>query len=241
MPRLVAKELLDALAADLRARASAQPVLAEFAAKLQGVDCSAARSGRPAPFEHPAMRHLAPALAAADGPARVVGAARAAAGAAGWYQIYRGGGADPALAEGMLAAQVVGMAGIVAGDEARMGLFLLAPGIHYPAHTHGAHEIYYCLSGRLTLAHGLGGAPFALTPGQLSVTPPDRLHSLTTGAGPVLLLYVWTGEVDAPNWWWARGPEGDWRRTCWSRQPDGSWARTADEPVTAEIMAIANG
>jgi quercetin dioxygenase-like cupin family protein len=185
------------------------------------------------------MAHLAPALAAAAGAAELLAPVRAVAAAANWYQIYAGAGVDPALAEGMLAAQIAGQAGIVASDEIRSGMFLLAPGIHYPPHTHGASEVYYCLSGTLTLRHGRQGPPFDLTPGQLSLTPPHRLHSLTTGPRPVLMLYAWIGEVDSPNWWWAEDAAGNWRRACWERQPDGSWAKTGDEPVTAAHLAEA--
>jgi quercetin dioxygenase-like cupin family protein len=158
-----------------------------------------------------------------------------------WYQIYQGGDVDPALAEGMLAAQIAGMSGIVASDDTRSGLFLLAPGIHYPAHTHGANEIYYCLSGSLSLRHGLDGAPFELSPGQHSNTPPHRLHSLTTGTRPVLMLYVWIDEVDSPNWWWEQDGSGGWLRARWSRNPDGSWAKTGAEPVTPSHLAEAGG
>src|SRR3546814_5778917 len=69
---------------------------------------------------------------------------------------------------------VVGQAGLVPNAAFRAGLFLLGPGIHYPLHTHAAAEVYYALSGRLTLAHGPGGAPFGLNAGSYSVTPPGR-------------------------------------------------------------------
>ena len=34
------------------------------------------------------------------------------------------------------------------------GLFLVAPDTDYPLHTHTAPEVYYCVSGKLTLRHG---------------------------------------------------------------------------------------
>jgi hypothetical protein len=110
--------------------------------------------------------------------------------------------------------------------------------VHYPLHTHGAEEVYYCLSGRIAVQHGRTGAPVELTPGRLSRTPPHRLHSLTTGAVPVLLAYVWIGAVDAPNWWWRAAAQG-WQRARWSRQPDGSWRKTGEEAVTPAALAEA--
>jgi quercetin dioxygenase-like cupin family protein len=228
----LARNALAALGSDLGRRAAAEPGLAAFAAALEKVECGQARFERPTPLDHATLAYLAPAMAAMEGVAGVLAAVRAVAPAVNWYQIYQGAGVDPALAEGMLAAQIAGMSGIVESGATRAGLFLLAPGIHYPLHTHGANEVYYCLSGSLTLQHGLGGAPFELTPGKLSNTPPHRLHSLTTGKRPVLMLYAWIGEVDSPNWWWEQDGNGGWTRARWSRNPDGSWAKTGAEPVT---------
>ena len=236
-----ASDSLTALAADLRRRSAADPALAPFAGLLEQVDRSSARFERPQPCSHATMAHLGPALAAAAGEPALLAATRAVAEAVNWRQIYRGEGVDPALAEGMLAAQIAGQVGILACVSLRTGLFLLAPGLHYPLHTHGAAEIYYCMSGRLTLQHGAGGTPFELRPGDCSVTPPHRLHSLDTGAAPVLLLYVWIGDIDAPNWWWERRPEGGWRRVNWSRTPDGSWVKTRTETVTEAHLRQANG
>ena len=237
----LASDSLTALAADLRRRSAAEPALAPFADRLDRVDRTSARFDRPRPCTHPTMAHLAPALDAAAGEPRLLAATRAAADAVNWYQVYRGEGVDPDLAEGMLAGQIVGQVGILASDTLRTGLFLLAPGIRYPLHTHGAAEIYTCMSGILTLQHGTEGAPFDLRPGDCSVTPPHRIHSLATGEAPVLLLYVWIGDVDAPNWWWERRPEGGWRRVNWSRTPDGSWAKTRTELVTGAHLRQANG
>jgi len=236
-----ASDSLTALAADLRRRSAAEPALTPFADQLDRVDRGSTRFDRPRPCTHDTMAHLAPALAAAAGEPCLLAATRAVAEAVNWYQIYRGEGVDPGLAEGMLAGQIAGQVGILASDTLRTGLFLLAPGLHYPLHTHGAAEIYYCMSGRLTVQHGTGGAPFELHPGDCSVTPANRLHSLDTGAAPVLLLYVWIGDIDAPNWWWERRSGGGWRRVNWSRTPDGSWARVGAEVVTGAHLRQADG
>jgi mannose-6-phosphate isomerase-like protein (cupin superfamily) len=242
MSAIVARNSLSALAADLRQRAAGDPSLPPFIEQLEAVDVTAPRFDAPdAPLDHRTMAYLGPALAAASGDPAVVEATRAAACGVNWYQIFRGGGVDPALAEGMLAGQLVGQTGIIASDSLRAGLFLLAPGIHYPLHSHGAAEIYYCMSGTLTIRHGIGGTPFDLTPGEHSVTPVHRLHSLTTGDKPVLMLYVWIGDVDLPNWWWEQNAAGDWLRANWSRETDGSWFKAHVEPVTEAHMREAHG
>ncbi len=237
----LAIDSLTALAADLRRRSADDPALAPFAARLEQVDRASARFEPGRPCTHAMMAHLGPALDSAAGEPRLLAATRAVADAVNWYQIYQGEGVDPGLAEGMLAGQIVGQVGLLASDTLRTGLFLLAPGLYYPLHTHGASEVYYCMSGALTLQHGTEGTPFELHPGDCSVTPTNRLHSLATGERPVLLLYVWIGDVDAPNWWWERRPEGGWRRVNWSRTPDGSWAKTRTEVVSEAHLRQANG
>ncbi|MEM1161174.1 MAG: dimethylsulfonioproprionate lyase family protein, partial [Pseudomonadota bacterium] len=122
---------------------------------------------------------------------------------------------------------------------ARLGLFLLAPGLHYPIHQHEAIEVYYCASGNLELQHGTKGAPFTLEPGMFSVTPSNRLHALTTGAAPCLLIYAWCGNVTAPAWWWEEEADGTWSRVKWVRRDDGRWVIAAREPVNAAILAEA--
>ncbi len=236
-----ASDSLTALAADLRRRSADDPALAPFADQLDQVDCISVRFERVRPCTHAMMAHLGPALDAAAGEPRLLAATRAVAHAVNWYQVYQGEGVDPGLAEGMLAGQIAGQVGIVASDTLRTGLFLLAPGLYYPLHTHGASEIYYCMSGALTLQHSTEGTPFEMHAGDYSVTPTHRLHSLATGKKPVLLLYVWIGDVDSSNWWWERRPEGGWRRVSWSRTPDGSWAKTRTEVVTEAHLRQANG
>lgn len=236
-----AAAFLQSLVTDLTARRAADDRLAPFLDALGTVDYSAQRYERAERFEHTSMRYLDPALDTASGVPALVDAVRQVAHSVHWYQIFQGGNIDKTLTEGLLAAQVAGPVGMVSNDTLRCGLFLLAPGLHYPLHTHAASEIYYCLSGALELAYGLGKGSFQLLPGALSVTPSHRLHSLTTGASPVLLIYLWTGPVDEPNWWWEKRQDGIWQRTKWVRTPDASWKRSESERVTDTVMRAALG
>ena len=236
-----ANAFLQALAIDLTARAAADDRLSPFVNELRSIDVSAQRYDRAAMFEHASMRYLKLALEAACGVPDLVDAVRQVAHAVRWYQIFQGGAIETTLAEGLLAAQVAGPVGMIADESLRCGLFLLAPGVHYPLHTHAASEIYYCLSGSLELAYGIGKGAFQLLPGALSITPSHRIHSLTTGDTPVLLIYLWTGLVDEPNWWWEEGQDGTWERTKWVRSPDASWKRSESERVTDSVMRAALG
>ena len=117
-----------------------------------------------------------------------------------------------------------------------VGLFLLAPHTNYPLHSHTAPEVYYCVSGKITLQHGVDGEPLVLVPGEHSVTPSERVHALRTGDEPALLIYVWLLKADSENWWWAQEPDGSWVRSAWQWQSDGRWVRIGCEALSAETM-----
>lgn len=232
-----ASEALDAVTA--RLNASGDPGLQVFADDLAMIDRSHVQRGPLPRLDHPAMAHLDTALAQGQGDAFGEAMARAA-GALDWGQVYQDATVGVGVAEGMLAAQMAGTYGVFASGNVAAGLFLLGPGVFYPEHTHAAEELYLCLSGTLTLEHGLDGAPFTIDPGGYSVTPPHRLHTLKTGDDPVLLLYVWRGDLLGPIWVWERAGEA-WQRVQWHRPPGGSWARLDSEAVDAAILAEALG
>lgn len=225
--------LYDAILGALRAHR--QPGLGAFLSALQTIDRDAERRPRRPPLIHPSMAHLEPALSDVEDP-RVVAGARDL----DWSPVFEGGGIEPRLAEGLLAAQLAGSYGRFAAEGVAAGLFLIAPDVTYPLHTHEAAEVYLCFSGRLRLQHGVTGRPFDLTAGELSVTPPHRLHALETGEEPVLLGYIWSGNVTAPMWWWEQTSAGGWHRTSWRREPGAPWRPVSDETVTPEIMAEAH-
>jgi len=144
---------------------------------------------------------------------------------------------DPALSDGLFALHVAGLVGVLGAENVRCGVFALGPNLHYPAHTHVATELYYCVSGSIVLQHGLDGAPFPLQAGNYSVTPTGRLHSLTTGDEPALIIFVWVGDFDHPIYWWAEDADGSWSRNPWERDENMIWAPGPAEAVTSEMMA----
>ncbi|MDX1402181.1 MAG: AraC family ligand binding domain-containing protein, partial [Kiloniellales bacterium] len=113
-------------------------------------------------------------------------------------------------------------------------------GVYYPPHTHDAHEIYYCISGQLTLRHGLKEDAFDLKATGYSITPVNRLHSLQTHLEPVLLLYIWIGEVACPVWLWEQNARSGWQRRQWERLPDGRLHPGRLEDITREALENAD-
>ncbi|MBI1383948.1 MAG: cupin domain-containing protein [Rhizobiales bacterium] len=235
--RAIARDFSAAFADALAARRGADTMLDSFVARLRELAEAPAHLKPAEPFVHPTMAHLSGRLASLRGPAPLTEAARRAAHAVHWYQIYQGEGFSRTLSQGMLAGQVAGQAGLVSSELCRTGLFLLAPGVHYPLHTHGADEIYFCVSGHLHLQYGHASSPFTLAPGEHARSPSNRVHSLTVGDEPVLLLYIWIGDVDSPNLAWEKAPDGRWMQAHWVRQPDASWKRVELTPVPPEVVA----
>ena len=220
--------------------AETDPALAPFVAEFGTIDTGHIQRGPFARLEHRAMTDLDTAIANVDGDNDLFQAARNAARLLDWAQIYGGGGIDPKLAEGMLAAQAAGTYGCFEAHSIATGQFLLSPGVFYPLHTHAAPEIYYCVSGSIDIQHGIDQPPFTLTPGQYSVTPAHRVHSLAVGDEPVLLLYAWITDLKVPIWIWSQDDEGTWIRESWRREPGEPWLVAQSEPVSPQAMAEAH-
>ncbi len=153
-----------------------------------------------------------------------------------WYQIFEGAGIPTSLTSGLMAAQIVGKRGPLVSSELLFGMFLLAPQVTYPLHQHAALEIYCVLSGTVAIRHGRAKAAGHIGPGGHSITPPHQVHELRTDNDPCLIVYAWTGDMTAENWWWVQSDDGNWHRQCWVRQSDASWAPARSEPLTnAEV------
>ncbi len=157
-----------------------------------------------------------------------------------WSVVFGGPEAPEALGEFMHVAALAYRPHTKGHPGLHSGLFVLHPHLDYPLHTHLADEIYYCVSGSVTIKHGVAGRSYALSAGGYSVTPSEGLHSLHTSDDPVLLAYVWRGALDAPNWWWHQDATGQWIREHWQWDDNMEWRFRGVEPVTDQIMARAN-
>ncbi|NMO91174.1 dimethylsulfonioproprionate lyase family protein [Actinomycetospora sp. TBRC 11914] len=81
-------------------------------------------------------------------------------------------------------------------DELVLGLVLLGPGVHYRAHHHPAEEWYLPLGG---LRWDHGGGWVDEPPGELIHHAPWQPHAMATDDRPVLLAYLWSGDVATPS------------------------------------------
>jgi hypothetical protein len=81
-------------------------------------------------------------------------------------------------------------------DDVVLGLVLLGPDLHYRAHHHPAEEYYLPLGG-IRWDHGDGWVDEPA--GELIHHEPWQPHAMRTDARPVLLAYLWFGEVGTPS------------------------------------------
>ncbi len=163
-------------------------------------------------LKHPLLSQLDDALDAALGSSELRESVATVASTGDWYQVYTGDGINAEMADYMLANQVVGPKGAIAAESTRAGIFLLAPNFDYLMHDHAANEIYYVHSGTISIQNGTESIPRHLEPGQYSITPSETPHALQTDDEPVLLLYIWTGDVTAPIWWWLKDEDDHWTK-----------------------------
>ena len=90
--------------------------------------------------------------------------------------------------------ELFGPDGVVAGDDLRMGLFLLEPDVFYPPHRHAAEELYLVLAGQG--AWQLSDSPFReMKSGEFVQIAPLEPHAIRTGERPVLALWAWRGDI----------------------------------------------
>lgn len=204
-------EFVDVFRRTLTQHAKCDNALAEFVEALSGVTAVRQNYGT-YDGEHSLLDLLNDVLGDASGPTEMIDAVAVMASTAGWYQTYGGDGIDAAMASSMLAKQVVGPRGLIASESMRTGLFLLAPDFVYPMHEHAATEVYYVHSGTIDIQNGIDSAPRCVHAGEYSVTPSATPHALYTRDEPVLILYVWSGDVTAPIWWWIENENGDWTK-----------------------------
>ena len=149
-----------------------------------------------------------------------------------WYFIYQSATAWPSLSSGMAAGQLIGKSGLWKSDDLLAGAMLMAPDLHYPLHQHSALELYFVLSGTVTVQHGRRATPRQLGPGDWSITPPHQVHALQSGDQGCLICYLWTEEISDENWWWEQRSDGRWDRVRWRRLADSSWRESHRELLT---------
>jgi len=80
-------------------------------------------------------------------------------------------------------------------DEIRFGVFLMAPNVRYPLHSHSADEIYIIISGSGQWRSY--NAPYELKqPGSIVHIPSWEPHAILSNGEPLLMLWAHFGDID---------------------------------------------
>lgn len=210
MPRIIARRLLRAFESELSRARPRDPALQVFLDAFQRIDWRQAALPAERRRGHPALDHLPAALVGARSHPDLVAAVRDAVEVMDWSFAYERSGREAAIADRMVAGRIAGKHGLVTPEGVSLGVFVIAPETYYALHGHQPTEIYYVLSGELTLEHGFGGRPFRVPAGSYSVTPTEMPHAFRTGRKPTLLVYSWVGDFSIPIWWWEKDRAGRW-------------------------------
>ncbi|MBN7765343.1 dimethylsulfonioproprionate lyase family protein [Pectobacterium brasiliense] len=107
---------------------------------------------------------------------------------------------SPYLDEKIAFTQFVGPEDLWISSHFAIGLTLIAPKTHYPAHCHPATEIYLPLAGTGLWSMGNGGY-FPRKPGELIFHHSAVTHATRAQEEPVLALYIWHGNIRSPSEW----------------------------------------
>ena len=143
--------------------------------------------------------YLPPSLAAGRaGPAAALTQAIAEAqGQLQWYYGYPPLDGQPDLPSKIAFCEFVGPKAAIRSDTMRLGLTLIGPHTHYPAHAHPAVELYYVIAGTARWATDKADAKHA--PGAYILHQSSQPHLMETGDEPLLSLYAWSGAILAPS------------------------------------------
>lgn len=96
-------------------------------------------------------------------------------------------------------AEVISPIGPVVNKDLIIGLSLIAPNTFYPYHGHQAVEVYHIISGSPQFK--VAENPWVqLVPGSFSLHDADVGHAIKANGEPILTLFGWRGNLQAPTW-----------------------------------------
>ncbi len=113
-----------------------------------------------------------------------------------WLYHYTPRSANEDLSERIAFAELIGPDGPMHAPHCRVGFTVMAERTTYPMHSHPAVELYLVLSG---VARWLTPASDRFVPpGEFVLHGSDESHEMRTYDEPLLALWSWSGNIDAP-------------------------------------------
>jgi mannose-6-phosphate isomerase-like protein (cupin superfamily) len=92
-------------------------------------------------------------------------------------------------------AELIGNDGLFESDTLAIGVLLLGPETHYPEHSHPAKEDYFVVSGNARWLLDGDTVMDTKSGGHVPIASGVR-HATTTCAEPLVMIYVWSGDVN---------------------------------------------
>ncbi|MER3381741.1 dimethylsulfonioproprionate lyase family protein [Pectobacterium aroidearum] len=150
----------------------------------------------------PAVDYLEQALKIGEtsGDREICSMIRLLAPALSWNFDYSPHPDFPSLDDKIAFTQFVGPEDRWISSQLAIGLTLIAPKTHYPAHCHPATEIYLPMAG-MGLWAMENGDYFPRQPGELIFHRSGIAHATQAQKEPVLALYIWHGDIRSPSEW----------------------------------------
>jgi quercetin dioxygenase-like cupin family protein len=93
-------------------------------------------------------------------------------------------------------AELIGPDGPLEAPDCRVGFTVMAEATTYPLHYHPAVELYWVIAGNAQWQTPTSDR--IVPPGDLVLHRSNEPHAMRTFDEPLLALWGWTGEIDAP-------------------------------------------
>ena len=117
-----------------------------------------------------------------------------------WQHDFSLSAKAPELGQRVAVAEIIGPGAPFRNRALRLGLMLIAPDTHCPAHHHSATELFYVITGIATWVQN--SEPRQAPPGTYILHPSQSVHTVCTSTDAVLALYVLRciDSADAPEY-----------------------------------------
>jgi anti-sigma factor ChrR (cupin superfamily) len=185
-----------AVASHIAMAPAADDDIADFLAGIRTVLRDPVPSGHVSAAPGPLDAVLADALHANTKVAAIADALAAFDRPLPWRYHYPRRADAPDLAERIGFAELVGPSAPVPCATCRVGFTLMARDTFYPTHTHPAVELYLVVSGTARWRTPVSDRD--RPPGAFVLHRSNEPHAMRTAGKPLLALYAWRGQIDAP-------------------------------------------
>lgn len=118
-----------------------------------------------------------------------------------WSEFYEEAHWSKSFVSRFATGECIGPTGRFRSDSIILGLFILGPDTHYPAHAHAAEEFYIVVAGEAEFQTGATSDFIAKCQGDIVLHGSNVSHAIRTSSRPMFAIYGWRGALDEPSWY----------------------------------------